>query len=1110
MKRIRPKIQLDSNEDNNTNNDLNNQNTKSNSNQNDNNKINTNNTLIGNSVGDNDNQNNLLTKEIQSPFKSRTYPKVGQTLVYTTPGIHYQAMILLNEALDLTLNNKNFELKTETSQVEKFDDFILDLENCVVYRQIKYSNKPNEYCVNDFAPKKVIHTNTKVAFCAYFDDWMNIPESCTKQSRFQLFSNSKLPVILDPIFDDQKKRFTDHFIDGKTKCPIPRSKLDFRERIFKHIKSHSKHKKEDMGDNKQIELEFEEKIKDFLRIFELHLGESDLISYKENLGKILENELVQYSSTIEELLFYHFCDWISAKKGRSITDESFQETLNTIYSKCISNQRLLGESKNCLRNIKNKIGDYQIPREGLLQKIEESLKHSSAIVISGEKGVGKSGLMKMFVEKKETAKPILVLKAEEFKKSSLCNVSYFKQFDQKPETIVANFRELKLVCLDGIEKVVGCQNQGTIIKFFEILKNAKIPLLMTCTQEEIETLKKNLPQKKKITIIKVPLITKKLLMKTFNKELKRVTESSTIIRICQSPFFLNMLIHLIGHIEISNIPKSKHQYKIKKFLIVKTIEGKDESLHSQRVQAWKRISILKSRQEDKTYIKPTRIPKRVLESLKQEGIVITNSKNEVNFEHDLFMEHGIYSYLETKMDLVLEDKTDDFFRYYYKNSYSFRKLFEKWLRINLEYLTSWLNKKELMEHHGILLATSIEADNLKTAQIIINIGKIDLDEIINYGFANENYRYLCLAVDRRKFKIVELLLKNGANPNSEIRLYTPLHISCMDYGSNKLDLELTKLLLDHGADPNILNNHKQSPLHFAAIEGKLDLLELLLRKNANPNLRNGQNELPIECIRKYYRHENDFKIYKLLLAKTNLETIDKLILSIRLEDIETIKQLISNKADINKQNHLGFTPLNVACTTCNLDIVNILIDNGANLELVDKYYCTALFIACGVEGSSNLKVITRLLDAGIHPDSSGIEETPLFRAIFTKKYEIVKLLLKRGADPNKKDDMDLTPILHITGWSQLRERELKLIKLLIDYETDLTIQDEYVGNALHKAVERGHLNAVKVLIEYGKADPLLISNPKKINAYEMSCGDIQEYLYEYKKKQKQSLKKRKN
>ena len=80
----------------------------------------------------------------------------------------------------------------------------------------------------------------------------------------------------------------------------------------------------------------------------------------------------------------------------------------------------------------------------------------------------------------------------------------------------------------------------------------------------------------------------------------------------------------------------------------------------------------------------------------------------------------------------------------------------------------------------------------------------------------------------------EVLLEAGADQNAVAENGTkvqPLHSAVA-----RRNLELTKLLLAHGADVNGRQAGGWTPLHSAAYHGASDLVELLLRQGADPAL----------------------------------------------------------------------------------------------------------------------------------------------------------------------------------------------------------------------------------------------------------------------------------
>ncbi len=74
-------------------------------------------------------------------------------------------------------------------------------------------------------------------------------------------------------------------------------------------------------------------------------------------------------------------------------------------------------------------------------------------------------------------------------------------------------------------------------------------------------------------------------------------------------------------------------------------------------------------------------------------------------------------------------------------------------------------------------------------------------------------------------------------------------------------LELARLLLEHGADPNAVayeNNHEQTtPVILAAWEGGIEVLELLLKSGADPNVQSSNGVTPLSTA---LRHKNTDRV----------------------------------------------------------------------------------------------------------------------------------------------------------------------------------------------------------------------------------------------------------
>ena len=137
--------------------------------------------------------------------------------------------------------------------------------------------------------------------------------------------------------------------------------------------------------------------------------------------------------------------------------------------------------------------------------------------------------------------------------------------------------------------------------------------------------------------------------------------------------------------------------------------------------------------------------------------------------------------------------------------------------------------------------------------------------------ASFQYNNFIKAIETNKLqKVKECLTKDIIN----INLYnkngiSPLHIAVI--GGN---LEIINLLLDKGANPNILSlQKKQTPLHYAYIFKNMNtnkIINLLLKYNANPNLEDINNKKPKEYSLKY-KESSDVDNFTLSNDEENLD-----------------------------------------------------------------------------------------------------------------------------------------------------------------------------------------------------------------------------------------------
>jgi ammonium transporter Rh len=145
------------------------------------------------------------------------------------------------------------------------------------------------------------------------------------------------------------------------------------------------------------------------------------------------------------------------------------------------------------------------------------------------------------------------------------------------------------------------------------------------------------------------------------------------------------------------------------------------------------------------------------------------------------------------------------------------------------------------------------------------------------------------------------------------------------------------------------------------------------------------------------------------------------------------------KPDINLSDYDGRTCLHVASSIGYVDIVKFLIDNGANVNVYDRFggsprddairhghdEITKILVDAGASkpaesfeleliqacSKGDLNSVKRLLNNKVNPNCCDYDgRTPLHLAIDTKNSDIVELLLKNKADPLKIDRFGGSPL----------------------------------------------------------------------------------------------------
>jgi ankyrin repeat protein len=120
--------------------------------------------------------------------------------------------------------------------------------------------------------------------------------------------------------------------------------------------------------------------------------------------------------------------------------------------------------------------------------------------------------------------------------------------------------------------------------------------------------------------------------------------------------------------------------------------------------------------------------------------------------------------------------------------------------------------------------------------------------------------------------MLELLLQNGANPNvlNDLTGMAPIHYIG---GSSNINNDTVKLLIDYGADINILAKEPNTPPPYTINSTAPESLRFLLEEHAEfvfNNIKNNEGKTPLDiAIERNY--QDNIEILRKYGAKTSEE-----------------------------------------------------------------------------------------------------------------------------------------------------------------------------------------------------------------------------------------------
>ena len=348
-----------------------------------------------------------------------------------------------------------------------------------------------------------------------------------------------------------------------------------------------------------------------------------------------------------------------------------------------------------------------------------------------------------------------------------------------------------------------------------------------------------------------------------------------------------------------------------------------------------------------------------------------------------------------------------------------------------------------------------------------------------------------LACENGSDKMLDLLLRSGADANGTFLLHeeTPL-MMCSRTGN----IATVKTLLDKGAKVNAKETLRETTaLMWAAEQNHADVVKLLIARGAELNANSKVNV-----------YEKQYGLNAKVKDTGNTGGMTALVLAAREGAVESVKALIEAGADPNKVTGDESSAMMVAIQNGHYDIAHYLLEKGANPNLQNNKGWNALYLAVKNRNletgtipvpnqDQTMGFITAILDKGANPNlrlaanteirngqrATWMNEpgaTPFLRAAMCGDIEVMRLLVKHGADPTIATTDNTTPLMAVAGvgytdgfiHDRSPEESLAALKFLVEeIKVPVNAQNEGGLAALHGAAHKAWIEGIQYLVDHG-------------------------------------------
>ncbi len=365
----------------------------------------------------------------------------------------------------------------------------------------------------------------------------------------------------------------------------------------------------------------------------------------------------------------------------------------------------------------------------------------------------------------------------------------------------------------------------------------------------------------------------------------------------------------------------------------------------------------------------------------------------------------------------------------------------------------------------------------------LDVDSEDADEPLKYAIANR-VAYGTVARMLEFYQEIDRPLKRGHNNEKVISEELPLFMQMLDWHRGESALKLARLMLEMGADPNLVLTRTLVPgasdsdrfrteiscLEQATYGDNLELVALLLDNGADPHL-------PVSLNGEHY-------IHFLMNGRTTLDD-ERLVEYLQLLDSRNMLD-VTERNDATEATALVFAAMNAK-----LLVMRYLLDKGADPNAIGGFPAQSCLEKAitrpGTDPQRRLDAVAMLLAAGADINNTEPEgDSALHCAAAVGTAAMTELLLAHGASVDHYNQRGFTPLIRavmqptvidIESDEEIKEEERphliaeeksKIIRLLVTAGADLNQGTKKEGyTPLMLALFNGQLALLPLLVKLG-------------------------------------------